>query len=67
MPSLQPAALLQLGQRLAALRDEGVLVIGSGFMTHSFEAVHNPALTGHTAASDEWAHEAVADGAAQRS
>jgi 4,5-DOPA dioxygenase extradiol len=34
MPTLDPARLLALGQRLRAVRDEGVLVIGSGYMTH---------------------------------
>src|SRR4029453_3942617 len=55
MPSLDPSALLTLGRRLRSLRDEGVLVIGSGFMTHSFAAMRNPALAGHTRAFDEWA------------
>lgn len=34
MPSLDARELLDLGTRLAPLRDEGVLVMGSGFMTH---------------------------------
>ncbi len=60
MPSLDAAALLALGQRLRPLRDEGVLVVGSGFMTHSFAAARNPALAGYTEAFDAWAADALA-------
>ncbi len=62
MPSLEPSALLSLGQRLRELKDEGVLVIGSGFMTHSFAALSNPGLTGHLAAFDEWATATLSTG-----
>ena len=34
LPTLDPGRLLELGERLRPLRDEGVLIIGSGFMTH---------------------------------
>ncbi|WP_255455533.1 dioxygenase [Microlunatus sp. Gsoil 973] len=34
LPTQDPGKLLELGRRLQALRDHGVLIIGSGFMTH---------------------------------
>ena len=60
MPSLDPGALLELGARLRPLREEGILVLGSGFMTHSFAVFHSPALAAHTAAFDEWVVDALA-------
>lgn len=37
MPTHDPARLLQLGRRLRPLREQGVLVVGSGFMTHGLQ------------------------------
>jgi 4,5-DOPA dioxygenase extradiol len=39
LPSEDPRTLLEVGRRLAPLRDQGVLIMGSGFLTHSFEAI----------------------------
>ncbi len=65
MPSEDPQALLEIGRLLAPLRDEGVLIIGSGFMTHSFDAIHKMqrGATGIPNALlefDAWAAEALA-------
>ncbi|MFT9474148.1 class III extradiol ring-cleavage dioxygenase [Streptomyces sp. 11-1-2] len=60
MPSLEPDALLELGARLRPLREEGVLIVGSGFMTHSFAVFRHPELAAETAAFDEWAVDALA-------
>lgn len=62
MPSLDPGALFKLGQRLRKLRSEGILVIGSGFMTHSFEVFRNPAVIDRMVEFDTWAADALARG-----
>lgn len=59
MPSLDPAALLALGERLRGLREEGILVLGSGFMTHSFEVFRRPTLRSQLEAFDAWAADAL--------
>jgi 4,5-DOPA dioxygenase extradiol len=63
MPSEDPLALLEMGKRLAPLRDEGVLIMGSGFMTHSFDAIRQVmsgrALPQGVVEFDRWAAEAL--------
>ena len=67
MPSLDPVTLFEVGRKLAPLRDQGVLIIGSGFTTHNLSAlrtvrgVHGTA-PGWSVEFDDWAREAVAAG-----
>jgi len=54
MPTLDPQRLLHLGERLSPLRDDGVLIIGSGFTTHGLPFLDDPSPT---AAAPDWSTE----------
>lgn len=57
--AVSPSAMRRVVTTLreAGGREEGVLVIGSGFMTHSFAAMPDPRLFGHVDAFERWAAE----------
>jgi 4,5-DOPA dioxygenase extradiol len=40
MPTLDPDTLVDIGRRLGPLRDQGILVIGSGFSTHNLRQIN---------------------------
>jgi 4,5-DOPA dioxygenase extradiol len=64
LPTDDPDKLLALGARLRPLREQGVLVIGSGHMTHGLpfltrEMVTENKVPGWSADFDAWAAEAL--------
>src|SRR5215210_3901408 len=66
LPTSDPSRLLELGRRLRPLRDEGVLIIGSGFLTHGLPFLSefriDAAAPGWSRDFDAWAGEALARG-----
>ncbi|NBQ97965.1 MAG: dioxygenase [Microbacteriaceae bacterium] len=66
MPTHDPEKLLELGARLYPLREQGVLVIGSGFMTHGLPFIRDWRVEADapmwSAEFDAWAKEALARG-----
>jgi 4,5-DOPA dioxygenase extradiol len=66
MPTSDPGTLLELGKRLRPLREEGVLIIGSGFLTHGLPFLRDfsidAAAPGWSSEFDIWAQEALSRG-----
>ncbi|MBV6727805.1 dioxygenase [Nocardioides daeguensis] len=66
MPTHDPGRLMEIGRRLKPLRDEGVLIIGSGFLTHGLPFLTSWQIDadapGWSSDFDAWAGEAMARG-----
>jgi 4,5-DOPA dioxygenase extradiol len=66
LPTQDPERLLELGNRLRPLREEGVLIIGSGFLTHGLPFLRDFRIEaeapGWSTDFDAWAGEALARG-----
>jgi 4,5-DOPA dioxygenase extradiol len=62
LPSLEPKELLAMGRALEPLRDEGVLIMGSGFITHNlrqFNPRANASTPSWASEFDAWTAEAL--------
>jgi aromatic ring-opening dioxygenase catalytic subunit (LigB family) len=57
---LDPAAHLAAGRALTSLREEGVLIVGSGMSWHNMRGF-SPAFTAKSGAFDAWLSEVVGD------
>ena len=66
MPTSDPGSLMEIGKRLQPLRDEGVLIIGSGFLTHGLPYIRDwsidAAAPSWSSEFDHWAAQALAKG-----
>ncbi len=65
MPTLDPRGLFEVGRRLAPLREQGTMIIGSGFTTHNLRWFNpgggaDAAPPAASAECDQWAEEAMA-------
>ena len=63
---LDPKAHLQTGHALAALRDDNVLIVGSGMSFHNMRAYGDSRFSAVSAEFDDWLTQAVQSPAAER-
>ena len=59
LTELAPLRLVELGRALAPLRDEGVLVFGSGFLTHNMRYAFRPGIPAWAREFDAWVADAL--------
>lgn len=63
LDSLDPGAQIDLGTAIAPLREQGVMIIGSGMSFHNMQAFFsdNPNVKGRSQAFDDWLVETLTD------
>lgn len=59
MPSLDSRELFDMGRAFAPLRDDGVLVFGSGFLTHNMRFAFRPGIPSWARDFDAWVANAL--------
>ena len=59
MPRLVPKELFEMGRALAPLRKEGVLIFGSGFLTHNMAYAFKPGTPAWAQEFDDWVADAL--------
>jgi 4,5-DOPA dioxygenase extradiol len=60
LPSMDPKELFAVGRALQPLRDEGVLLIGSGFITHNLRALSLRETPAWASDFDSWTADVIA-------